>query len=73
MTMDKPSEERRRGRRTFLKTMALLGGSAAFMAVRGGVGASPPTKSKPASESPARSTGYRLTPHIHKYYERAGF
>jgi hypothetical protein len=71
--MDKPSQQRGTGRRTFLKTIALLGGSAALMAAGNGVGVIPSTKSKPASASPVRSNGYRLTPHIKKYYERARF
>jgi hypothetical protein len=69
----KPSEARQTGRRTFLKTIALLGSSAALLAVRNGVGASPSTTGKAASESLVRTQGYRLTPHINKYYERARF
>jgi nitrous oxide reductase len=70
---EKPSEERQTGRRTFLKTVALLGASAALLAVRKGVGASPSTTRKPARHSLVRTQGYRLTPHINKYYERARF
>jgi hypothetical protein len=71
--MDKPSEERQTGRRTFLKTIALFGASAAVLAARKGVGANSSAKRKPAGKSPVRSKGYRLTPHITKYYERARF
>jgi hypothetical protein len=71
--MDKPSEERQTGRRTFLKTIALFGASAAVLAARKGSGAKPSAKRKPAGKSLVRSQGYRLTPHITKYYERARF
>jgi hypothetical protein len=71
--MDRPSENRHKGRRTFLKTIALLGGSAAVLAARKGVAARASVKSKPSSEAGVRSQGYRLTPHIRKYYERARF
>ena len=69
--MDKPSEKRQKSRRTFLKTIALLGGSAAVLAARKGHGANPSVKRKPSGESAVPSQGYRLTPHVRKYYERA--
>jgi len=71
--MDKPSDIKRKGRRLFLKTMALLGGSAAVLAARKGLAANPPVENKAAGESAVRSQGYRLTPHIKRYYERARF
>jgi hypothetical protein len=73
MIMDKPAEERQTGRRTFLKTIALFGCSAAVLAARKGFGAKPSAKRKPAGKPPVRSQGYRLTPHITKYYDRARF
>jgi hypothetical protein len=69
--MDRPSENRQKGRRTFLKTIALLGGSAAVLAARKGFAAKPSVNRKPSGESAVPSQGYRLTPHIRKYYERA--
>ena len=71
--MDKPSVSKRKGRRMFLKTMALLGGSAAVLAAKRGLAGNPPVKNNAAGESAARSQGYRLTPHIKRYYERARF
>ena len=69
--MDRPSENRHKGRRTFLKTIAFLGGIAAFLPARKGIGANRAGKRKTPGESAVRSQGYHLTPHIKKYYERA--
>ena len=71
--MDKPSDNKRKGRRMFLKTMALLGGSAAVLAAKGGLAANPPVKNRAPGQPAVRSQGYRLTPHIKRYYERARF
>lgn len=71
--MDKPSDNKRKGRRMFLKTMALLGGSAAVLAAKRGLAANSPVKNKAPGQSAVRSQGYRLTPHIKRYYERARF
>ena len=71
--MDKPSDSKRKGRRMFLKTMALLGGSAAVLAAKRGLAANPPVKNKAPGQPAVRSQGYRLTPHIKRYYERARF
>lgn len=63
----------RKGRREFLaKGMAAVGG-AAVVAMAGGRKRAPVEKS-PATASPvAESQGYRLTPHIREYYEKARF
>jgi len=54
-------------RRNFFKNAALLGGAAvlAVMGKRAGAKPSPDLSDK------SRSRGYRLTPHIRKYYEKA--
>jgi len=55
-------------RRSFLRGLAVIGGVTAVAASAGGGAA------EPAAESPpdrARPKGYRVTPHIAKYYEKA--
>jgi hypothetical protein len=54
-------------RRSFFKKLALLGGALALspLTVRRSISADPPD----ASGTP--QSGYRLTPHIRKYYETA--
>ncbi len=58
-------------RRTFIKNMALIGGAGALLAgpartvgvgLRGGSNMIPDKKS---------ARGYRLTPHVRKYYKKA--
>jgi hypothetical protein len=58
-------------RRTFIKNMALMGGAGALLAgpVRTlGVG---PREESNRIPDKHRSQGYRLTPHIRKYYKNA--
>ncbi len=53
-------------RRSFIKRLAFLGGALFFIPrPRRGKAAPAPNKSEPSSN------GYRLTPHIRKYYETA--
>lgn len=60
------------GRRDFLKS-ALLGGSAAAVAVAsGGVMAAEPA-SGPAAPAEAKPEGYRETAHVREYYKKAQF
>ncbi len=57
-------------RRSFIKTVALLGGVAAWL----GPGRASAEKTKPAPlpPRPAKSSqGYHITEHIKKYYETA--
>jgi hypothetical protein len=57
-------------RRNFLKGLAAVGGLVAASGVaeasKGGAGAVAPTRSPPPR-------GYRLTPHVAKYYGKARF
>ena len=57
----------RAGRRQFFKKAAFLGGTAVMAVLRGRA------RAKPLPEMPnrPRGRGYRLTPHIRKYYEKA--
>jgi len=59
-------------RRTFLKNMAIVGGSLTLTAL---LGSRRPAAARVKSDPPAKDTGhagYRLTEHIQKYYETAG-
>jgi nitrous oxide reductase len=58
-------------RRGFLKSAAALGGAAAATALSSTVAAETP--GKPLTEAQQEATGYRETPHILAYYERARF
>jgi hypothetical protein len=58
-------------RRTFIKNMALMGGAGALLA---GTAKAMPFGSREnpmGSPDARRSQGYRLTPHIRKYYKKA--
>jgi len=58
-------------RRTFIKNMALLGGSGALLA---GPAKTVGVRLREGSNiipGKNRSRGYRLTPHIRKYYKKA--
>jgi len=56
------------GRRSFLRNVAAVGGVAAA-AGAAGAGASTPAPVEGVVE--ARPKGYRVTPHISKYYDKA--
>lgn len=58
-------------RRGFLKSAAALGGAAAATALSNTVAAETP--GKPLAEAQRETTGYRETPHILAFYERARF
>jgi len=62
----KPRRESR-SRREFLKELVAAGGATAVAAVSGQALAESP--GKPAARSGSR--GYRLTPHISTYYQKA--
>lgn len=60
------------GRRKFLKGVAVAGGAAAVTAgARAAVETE--TAAAPAQSQASGSRGYRVTPHIAKYYEKARF
>lgn len=56
-------------RRAFFKTIALLGGAVALTPF---AGAASKTGKTPAADTKENPTGYHVTPHIRRYYERAG-
>jgi hypothetical protein len=57
-------------RRTFLRDLAAAGGLAAVAGTAGGVAAAPAAEPKPQAKPP---TGYRVTAHVAKYYDKARF
>ena len=59
----------RAGRRSFFKKVAILSGTT-FLTVLGRRAQATTFSDRP--EKP-RKQGYRLTPHIRKYYEKASF
>jgi nitrous oxide reductase len=67
---DKPHNETL-NRRGFLKSAAALGGAAAATALSGTAAAETP--GKPMAETRPEAKGYRETPHVLAYYERARF
>lgn len=56
------------GRRAFLRDVAAAGGIAVVAASATAVAARPAAEKAPAA---ARPKGYRVTPHVTKYYEKA--
>jgi hypothetical protein len=60
-------------RRTFIKNMALMGGAGTLLA--SAAGNMPQRRRGKTSGSPEvrRSRGYRLTPHIRRYYKNAAY
>jgi hypothetical protein len=55
-------------RRKFLRDLATASGLAAVAGSAGAVVAAPAVESKPQATRPA---GYRVTPHVSKYYDKA--
>jgi hypothetical protein len=65
--MSRDASDPRKTRRSFLRDLAAVGGAAA---VAGSAGAQ--TTTVPVVDAkPDRPQGYRLTPHIRKYYDKA--
>ena len=65
------NEPKPNSRRIFIKNMALLGGAGTFLASAAGT-LRPGRRGKSVENSDVRrSRGYRLTPHIRKYYKVA--
>lgn len=60
-------------RRDFLGSVAVLGGSAAVVAVSGGLMLDEPATTPGAPADTTSKLKYRLTPHIQTYYEKANF
>jgi len=57
-------------RRKFLRDLATAGGLAAVAGSAGSVAAAPAAEPTPQAKLP---TGYRVTAHVSKYYEKARF
>jgi hypothetical protein len=66
--MTRDLRERKTNRRTFLRDLAVAGGLAA---VAGSSGAAPAGEATRSETSPQKRAGYRVTPHISKYYDKA--
>jgi hypothetical protein len=62
--------ETKTNRRKFLRDVATAGGLAAVAGSTGAVVAAPAAAPKPPASRPA---GYRVTPHVAKYYDKARF
>ena len=60
-------------RRIFLKKMALMGGAGALLTNAAGTPRSGMGRGSRMNPDPHPPRGYRLTPHIRKYYDRAAF
>ena len=60
-------------RRGFLKGAAIVGGAAAVSTLSQGVTADTQIVEKPAKAADDKPKGYRMTPHIREYYEKARF
>jgi len=61
------------GRRAFIKDVVLAGGATAMAAAAGGALAAAPVEKDPEASSNAPDTGYRVTPHVRAYYDKARF
>ncbi len=59
------------GRRLFLKHGVAVAGGAAALAVAGGAATAGGGAESPAASDAQRPQGYRLTPHIERYYRLA--
>jgi hypothetical protein len=75
MTRSKEIDERigNEGRRAFLKDVVLAGGATAMAAAAGGALAATPGRDVSAPEEKSAESGYRVTPHVKAYYDKARF
>jgi nitrous oxide reductase len=67
--MKRDPGETRTQRRKFLRTLAAAGGLAVVAGSGGSVASAAPTAE--ATQAKPRSKGYRVTPHVSKYYDKA--
>ena len=63
-------ESKPNSRRTFIKNMALMGGAGALLASTARAMRFGSRENPMGSPDAHRSQGYRLTPHIRKYYKK---
>lgn len=68
--MSRETGTRDNSRRSFLRGLAVMGGVTAVAATSGAASVAPDTG---ASQEPAKPKGYRVTPHVAKYYDKARF
>jgi len=68
--MSRDTGTRDNGRRNFLRGLAVMGGVTAVAASSGAGGSSPEAAVR---QEPAEPKGYRVTPHVAKYYDKARF
>ena len=64
-------KSRSHSRRTFIKNMALMGGAGTLLASTAKTMRFGSRENPMGSPDARRSQGYRLTPHIRKYYKKA--
>jgi nitrous oxide reductase len=60
-------------RRAFIKDVVLAGGATAMAAAAGGALAAPTAEDDAAAAPKTSETGYRVTPHVRAYYDKARF
>ena len=68
--MSRETGTRNESRRSFLRGLAVMGGVTAVAASAGAETVAPGAE---AQAQPGKSQGYRVTPHVAKYYDKARF
>jgi hypothetical protein len=68
MTMIRDLRDTNTNRRKFLRDLAVASGLAAVAATTSAAATTPAAMAKPQAKRPA---GYRVTPHVSKYYDKA--
>jgi hypothetical protein len=68
--MNTDLRDRKADRRSFLKGLAAAGG---LVAAAGASQAATAAEPLPRAEQSGRRPGYRVTPHVAKYYDKARF
>jgi len=68
--MSRDTGTRDNSRRSFLRGLAVMGGVTAVAASTGAETVAPGVE---AQKQPGKAQGYRVTPHVAKYYDKARF
>jgi hypothetical protein len=68
--MSRDTGTRDNSRRSFLRGLAVMGGVTAVAASTGAETVAPGAE---AQKQPGKAQGYRVTPHVAKYYDKARF
>ncbi|MGD8309013.1 MAG: hypothetical protein PVG98_06185 [Chromatiales bacterium] len=71
--MTKPADSKGYDRRTFLRGLAGAGAATTALALAGGAVGDAGEPESAQSEAQPEREGYRLTPHIRTYYDKARF